>query len=65
MKNDKNDNPLPLVKDPVCGMLITQLTAVADYYHRGKTYYFCAENCRDRFAADPDRYLHKGGKWRR
>ena len=44
-------------KDPVCGMVVSRLTAVAEAEYRRKTYYFCAQLCRDAFLADPLRYL--------
>ena len=44
-------------KDPVCGMVVSRLTAVAEAEHQCKTYYFCAQVCRDAFLADPQRYL--------
>jgi YHS domain-containing protein len=44
-------------KDPVCGMLVSRLTAVAEARHEGKVYYFCATECRDAFLTDPDKYL--------
>ena len=43
--------------DPVCKMLVTPETAAAKYEHSGKTYYFCAVGCGDKFTADPQRYL--------
>lgn len=46
----------PTYKDPVCGMVISQLTAPATYEYRGKIYYFCAEVCRNRFESNPDKY---------
>lgn len=46
------------LKDPVCGMLVSRLTAVADAEFDGKTYYFCAPECRDTFVADPGKFLH-------
>jgi len=51
MKNDKS-------VDPVCGMDVTEENAACSYEYMGKTYYFCAESCRDSFIADPHRYLH-------
>ena len=43
-------------QDPVCGM-----TVKPDSKHRceheGRTYYFCCEGCRNKFAADPANYL--------
>lgn len=43
--------------DPVCGMSIDPKTAAASYDYEGKTYYFCAVRCKERFAADPDSFL--------
>src|SRR5690606_18701947 len=45
------------VKDPVCGMTVDPHTAKHRYTHAGKTYYFCAARCREKFAADPAAYL--------
>jgi YHS domain-containing protein len=45
-------------KDPVCGMLVSQLTAAADAAFEGKTYYFCAPQYRDAFEAAPGKFLH-------
>ena len=44
-------------KDPVCGMEISRTTAVADYIYQGKTYYFCAQACRQAFESEPDKYI--------
>lgn len=46
-------------KDPVCGMEVSKLTAPATSEHKGKTYYFCAEICRDKFEKEPDKYINK------
>ncbi len=47
---------LPTV-DPVCGMEVDPHHAVATLTHEGATYHFCALSCRDRFAAEPGRFL--------
>ncbi len=39
-------------------MTITTDEAVGHFAHKGKTYYFCAQSCLDRFKADPDRFLN-------
>lgn len=46
-------------KDPVCGMLISRVTAVAEAEYERKTYYFCAPACRDVFVADPGKFVHQ------
>ncbi|MCB1377832.1 MAG: heavy metal translocating P-type ATPase [Alphaproteobacteria bacterium] len=43
--------------DPVCGMSVDPHAAKWTHVHGGKTYYFCAANCKTKFAADPARYL--------
>jgi xanthine dehydrogenase accessory factor len=43
--------------DPVCGMTVTIATARHKAEHAGHTYYFCGGGCRERFLADPERYL--------
>jgi P-type Cu+ transporter len=45
------------VIDPVCGMTIDPADAVGTVDHKGRTYYFCAESCREAFQADPEQYL--------
>ena len=46
-------------KDPVCGMTVRPETASASADHHGTTYYFCSRGCREKFVADPERYLSK------
>lgn len=43
--------------DPVCKMRVLPETAAARYDHDGKTYYFCATRCMERFKADPRSFL--------
>src|SRR5574337_1287047 len=47
----------PTAKDPVCGMTVDPKTAKQRAEHGGKTYYFCSARCRERFVAEPERYL--------
>jgi YHS domain-containing protein len=48
-----------MVVDPVCGMRINRTIAAATTEHKGRTYYFCAEQCQQKFAEDPERYTAK------
>jgi heavy metal translocating P-type ATPase len=41
--------------DPVCGMSVN--SAKHTHIHEGRTYYFCAARCREKFIADPAKYL--------
>lgn len=47
------------VKDPVCGMMIEKQDAVATADYRGKTYYFCSEDCKVEFQENPEDYADK------
>ena len=46
--------------DPVCGMTIEREKAAATTSYKGTTYYFCSVGCRDKFTADPEKYLRGG-----
>jgi Cu+-exporting ATPase len=45
--------------DPVCGMKVDPHTAKHRATHAGRPYYFCSAGCREKFVADPMRYLAK------
>lgn len=56
--------------DPVCLMRVVKNNTATSFTFQFKTYYFCAEACREAFIANPDKYLkEKGvkrkGIWRR
>ena len=45
-------------KDPVCGMKVSrEQPRGGSFEHQGETYYFCNPKCRERFSADPAKYL--------
>jgi Cu+-exporting ATPase len=45
-------------RDPVCGMTVDSAQARGGRHdYRGTAYYFCSEKCREKFAADPAKYL--------
>src|SRR5512145_854197 len=48
------------VKDPVCGMMVDPARAAGSFEHKGKTYYFCAQHCLEKFRAAPEKYLTAG-----
>ncbi|TKJ45367.1 YHS domain-containing protein [Candidatus Aerophobetes bacterium Ae_b3b] len=45
------------VKDPVCGMKISEKTAAATSEYMDKTFYFCAQACKNKFDDDPLKYI--------
>jgi P-type Cu+ transporter len=50
-------SPVVFETDPVCKMRVLPETAAARYDHNGKTYYFCAVRCMERFKANPAAFL--------
>ncbi len=55
-----NTTPIPVEKDPVCGMSVDPARAKATHERAGKKYYFCCAGCQEKFRADPARYLQAG-----
>ncbi|HTO62015.1 MAG TPA: heavy metal translocating P-type ATPase [Bradyrhizobium sp.] len=47
------------VKDPVCGMNVDPATSKHRFEHQAKTFHFCSARCREKFAADPAKYLEQ------
>ncbi len=43
--------------DPVCGMTVDPTTALHQAEYAGRAWHFCSARCRERFVADPQRYL--------
>lgn len=46
-------------RDPVCKMDVDEKTAVAHSDYAGDVYFFCSEECKRRFDADPERYVSR------
>src|SRR3989454_1906711 len=45
-------------KDPVCAMMVDPHNAAGVYEYKGQTYFFCSIGCREKFKADPERFLN-------
>ncbi len=43
--------------DPVCGMSVNRQTAKHRFAYQGQDYFFCSGRCRERFEAEPEKYL--------
>jgi Cu+-exporting ATPase len=50
------------VTDPVCGMAVDPTTSRHRCDHHGAAFHFCSAGCRNRFMADPGRYLSPPGE---
>ncbi len=55
-----------MAQDPVCHMSVDESKAAATSAYKGKTYYFCAKTCKERFDKEPEKYAkeaegHKHG----
>jgi len=44
-------------RDPVCGMTVDPRATTHRAEHHGHTYRFCSAGCREKFVAEPQRYL--------
>ena len=45
-------------RDPVCGMEVSDTDRALSYEFKGERHYFCSRKCRERFEADPEKYLN-------
>jgi len=52
------------VHDPVCGMTVDPARAKHRAEHGGHSYVFCSARCREKFSADPSRYIVASAKAR-
>ncbi len=48
--------------DPVCMMDLKEIQGKYSYDFEDEVYYFCSELCRDKFAAEPQKYVKQQGK---
>jgi YHS domain-containing protein len=51
-----------MAKDPVCRMEVDEKKAAATFDYKGKTYYFCAAGCKDKFAQTPEKFIQQEKK---
>ena len=57
LHHDHEATGVTTVKDLVCGMSVALGTGKPSFKHDRKTWHFCSQMCRDKFAADPAHYL--------
>ncbi|MGE0503583.1 MAG: heavy metal translocating P-type ATPase [Rhizobiaceae bacterium] len=46
-----------IARDPVCGMTVDPAAGKPSVEHERRLFHFCSQGCRDKFAAEPERYL--------
>ena len=51
-----------MVQDPVCLMSIDPKRVATTLVHNGKSYYFCSDQCRNRFESNPHLYIGRPGQ---
>jgi Cu+-exporting ATPase len=51
------NRPESHAKDPVCGMSVDPATSKYRVQAAGTTHFFCSSTCREKFIAEPVRYL--------
>jgi YHS domain-containing protein len=56
MEVDKKEVRIMAI-DPICKMEVDEEKAAATHEYKGKTYYFCAVGCKERFAQDPEKFI--------
>ena len=56
-KHESGDPEAAVAIDPVCGMKVKRETAKHRFEYRGEEYLFCSARCRERFEADPEKFL--------
>ena len=49
--------PAEGARDPVCGMTVDPKTTAHRADHAGKIYFFCSGRCREKFTADPAKFV--------
>ena len=46
-----------MAKDLVCGMEVKEEEAAGSSLYKGKKYYFCSKNCKEKFDENPEEYI--------
>lgn len=58
LEKNVNATDTSTLKDPVCGMNVSESEAKGKVDYEGTTYLFCSDKCVKKFKSDPERYLH-------
>ena len=55
-------NPRPTTLDPVCGMTVETSPTARKSEYSGEAYYFCSEDCRQKFESHPTKFVSASSK---
>lgn len=59
LKESDNKTKTYGIKDPVCGMDVSEPSEDRKFEYKGQTYFFCSTHCLDKFEKEPEKYLNK------
>jgi YHS domain-containing protein len=48
-----------MARDPVCNMEVNEQNAPAQTRYQGQNYYFCSEQCKQKFDQNPQQFAKK------
>lgn len=51
-----------MVQDPVCKMILEKEEATKSFEFNGITYYFCSNECFEKFLKNPEKFISKQKK---
>ena len=49
-------------RDPVCNMEVNEQSAAGKSQFQGETYYFCSQQCKQKFDQSPQQYAGQAGQ---
>lgn len=49
-------------RDPVCNMEVDERSAAGQSQYQGQNYYFCSQDCKQKFDRNPEQYARQKGQ---
>lgn len=49
-------------QDPVCNMEVDERSASGSSQYQGENYYFCSQDCKQKFDRNPEQYARQKGQ---
>ena len=49
-------------RDPVCNMEVDERSAAGRSQYQGEDYYFCSQDCKQKFDRNPEQYTRQKGQ---